>query len=235
MLNEHEYQMISQLFSSDKKQKTGESYRESVLKVLPPRSASEFPITKQEIGSSITIEQMRKKYPQFKDFQYACTLSPFPYVLSENHGLIGGNLRITKYADGMEEKVKNHRQIAYLLVEPESGAILKIGGTPTMSFSGRLGTYGNGRVHLRLKGTGSVTNYRTVQSAFCNEINYDVYIAFIEERPSYKSKWYDEEISLKQNGESAMETKAKERKATELYCLESGGKMPILNGQKGAV
>ena len=235
MLKEHEFNAIAPLFESNWTMKSGENYRNALLSVLPPRSASEYPITKDEIGRSVTIWQMKKKYAQYRDFEYACTISPTPYVMSENHGIIGGNLVITKFANGMEEKVKKHKQIVYLFVEPKTGAILKIGGTPTTSFNGRLGTYGNGRVHLRLKGTGSVTNYRAVQSAFCNGIEYDVYIAFIDERPSYKGDWHGMPICLKQNGESAMETKAKERKATELYCLENDGKPPILNGQKGAV
>lgn len=235
MLKEQEFNAIAPLFDSNWAMKTGENYRNALLNVLPPRSTSEYPITKEEIGRSVTLNHMKQKYVQYCDFEYACTVSPMPYVMSENHGIIGGNLVITKFADGMEDKVKKHKQIVYFLVEPKTGVILKIGGTPTTSFAGRLGTYGNGRVHLRLKGTGSVTNYRAVQSAFCNEIEYDVYIAFIDERPSYKGDWHGMAISLKQNGESAMETKAKERKAIELYCAENNGNPPVLNGQKGAV
>lgn len=220
---------IACLFNNDKSQKTGEEYRSALLSVLPGENKCDIPVTMEDIYAGVTITQMQRKYPQYRDFKRCCRLNFVPYKVVLNQ-LFNGNLCVKEI---FNEVLLRQYCSVYLLVEPVSGVIVKIGRTDER-FCDRLGTYGNGRVHLRLKGSGSVTNYWVTQSAACNDIDYDVYILEMENRPKYESSWYGEKISTEQNAISAMESRAKETKAIEQYQREQlMGYPPCLNIQEG--
>ena len=223
------WRKLACLFDMNKKAKTGEEYRSALLSVLKSKNRCDIPVTMEEIWAGVSIEQMQKKYVQYRDFKRCCRLNFVPYKIVENK-LLNGNLCIKEI---FNENLLYQYCSVYLLVEPNTGIILKIGRTDE-TFNDRLGTYGNGRVHLRLAGSGSVTNYWVTQSIACNSIECDVYILEIEKRPNYESSWYGEKISTEQNAISAMESRAKEAKAIELYQREQlMGYPPCLNIQKG--
>lgn len=220
---------ISQVFSENGEQKIGEEYRKVLKSFFNSKNRCDNPIEMDEIYEGVTLKEMQNKYEQYKDFLPACRLFPKPYKFKRGE-LLDGNLCIEETYD---ESLLKKKCVVYLLVEPQSNIILKVGRTDE-SFIDRLGTYGNGRLHLRLNGTGTTTNYWITQSAFCNNIKYDVYILPTEERPNFECTWHDQKIGTELNAISAMEARAKETMAIELYTkMQFLGLPPVFNVQSG--
>ncbi len=220
---------LNHIFSENGEQKIGEEYRKALKSFFNSKNRCDNPITMDEIFEGVTLKEMQGKYRQYKDFLPACRLFPKPYK-SVNDMLLNGNLCIEEIYD---ESLLKKKCVVYLLVEPQSNIILKVGRTDE-NFIDRLGTYGNGRLHLRLNGTGTTTNYWITQSAFCNNIKYDVYILPTEERPNFECTWYDQKIGTNLSAISAMEARAKETVAIELYKkMQLLGLPPVFNVQSG--